>query len=337
VVTVSDQNGCEAYDTVNISAPVSNLTLDPIINHVSCFGFDDGSIQSNQTGGIAPIVYAWSSGETTADINGLEPGSYTVVATDNLGCLDSAVTVMIEEPSILLSAINNIEVPNCPDDAQGSATVVAAGGRIPYSYEWTDGQMAATAVGLVAGVYNVTVTDSSGCESVQGVAIEATNPSPVLDLGVNYLSTTGVGVTLNAGSHATYLWSTQATTQTIHVGQTGTYWVEVANGAGCTSSDTVYVEIWPNGINEKDGTSILTLFPNPTQDVLTVDMKGTTTLNDVNISIIDMQGRVALQNRVQAIAPGSPLTLDVDALIPGMYTISIQSADVNIDRTFVKL
>lgn len=337
VVTVSDQNGCEAYDTVNISAPVSNLTLDPIVNHVSCFGFDDGSIQSNQAGGVAPIAYAWSSGETTADISNLEPGSYTVVATDNLGCLDSAVTVMIEEPSILLSAINNIEVPNCPDDAAGSATVVATGGRLPYTYEWTDGQTSTTATGLVAGVYNVTVTDSSGCESVQGVAIEALNPSPAVDLGVNYLSTTGIGVTLNAGTHATYLWSTQETTPTIHVGQTGTYWVEVANGAGCTSSDTVYVEIWPNGINEKDGTSILALFPNPTQDVLTLDMKGADALSDVNITIIDMQGRVVLQNQVQALTPGSPLTLNVDGLVSGMYTISVQSDDVSLDRTFVKL
>lgn len=52
--------------------------------------------------------------------------------------------------------------------------------------------------------------------------------------------------TLDAGNPgSTYLWSTTATTQTITVTASGTYWVEVINGP-CISRDTMTVNFVPN-------------------------------------------------------------------------------------------
>ena len=335
-VTISDALGCEVVEPVVLNPAPSNLTLDPIILDISCFGFDDGSIASNQSGGITPIAYSWSSGQTSADISNLDGGSYTVVATDNLGCLDSVVNIMIEEPSLLVSAINSLENPNCPGEPTGAATVVANGGRMPYTYAWSDGQLSAAAVSLEAGLYLVTVTDSSGCQSVQSVNISSVNPSPVVDLGTNYQSTTGVGVTLNAGNYASFLWSTQETTQSIHVGQTGTYWVEAFNSAGCKGTDTVYVEIWPNGINEEDGRSILSLYPNPTKDRLTLNFQGEVNLTNVLVSVTDLQGRTVVRQQISSLSAFAPVEIDVNTLTPGMYNLSVQSDDVQIDRVFVK-
>jgi hypothetical protein len=259
-----------------------------------------------------------------------------VYATDNLGCEDSVLNIVLDEPTLLVSAINGQTSPVCPDDPTGSANVVASGGRVPYTYTWSDGQLGTTATGLTEGVYLVTVTDSSGCQSIQSLSLDAQNEAPQVDLGVNYQSVNGIGVTLDAGAYAQYLWSTGETTQTIHVGQTGTYWAQATNAAGCSGSDTVYVEIWPNGINGEDGSSIMTLFPNPTTDRLTLDLQGGSTLKDVTVTVTDIQGRTILQDAFMTIEPNAPVSIDVNALTPGTYNLSVRSDNVNIVRAFVK-
>jgi hypothetical protein len=57
------------------------------------------------------------------------------------------------------------------DNGDGSATVTASGGMMPYSYLWSDGQTTATATGLADGVYDVTVTNASGCFTTGQVAV----------------------------------------------------------------------------------------------------------------------------------------------------------------------
>jgi len=57
------------------------------------------------------------------------------------------------------------------DNGDGSATVTASGGQMPYSYEWSDGQTTQTATGLSDGVYTVTVTGDNGCFVTGEVAV----------------------------------------------------------------------------------------------------------------------------------------------------------------------
>ena len=64
---------------------------------------------------------------------------------------------------------------------------------------------------------------------------------------------TGATQTLDAGSHASYLWST-ATTQTIDVNTAGTYFVTVQDATGCEASDTIVVETLNVDINQNDTT-----------------------------------------------------------------------------------
>ncbi|NJP64696.1 hypothetical protein HCG53_30235, partial [Pseudomonas brassicacearum] len=61
----------------------------------------------------------------------------------------------------------------------GSATVTASGGTGGYTYSWAPaGGTAATAAGLVAGTYTVTVTDSNLCQTTQNFTI--TEPAAAL-------------------------------------------------------------------------------------------------------------------------------------------------------------
>ena len=43
--------------------------------------------------------------------------------------------------------------------------------RLPYTYMWSDGQMTQTAIGLVAGNYDVTVTDANGCSTISNAIV----------------------------------------------------------------------------------------------------------------------------------------------------------------------
>lgn len=68
-------------------------------------------------------------------------------------------------------------------------------------------------------------------------------PGFSLDLGNDTSICSSSSLVLDAGSPgATYLWNTAATTQTISVGTTGTYYVDVSQN-GCTASDTINVSI----------------------------------------------------------------------------------------------
>lgn len=66
---------------------------------------------------------------------------------------------------------------------------------------------------------------------------------PVVNIGNDTTLCSGNSILLNAGnSGSQFLWSTAATTQTISVNTTGSYWVKVTNG-GCSASDTMMLAI----------------------------------------------------------------------------------------------
>ncbi|MFY8069615.1 MAG: hypothetical protein ACOVMG_05925, partial [Flavobacterium sp.] len=60
----------------------------------------------------------------------------------------------------------------CFGGSNGSATVQVSGGSAPYTYSWSpSGGSQATATGLAAGTYTVTVTDNNLCQTTQSFTI----------------------------------------------------------------------------------------------------------------------------------------------------------------------
>lgn len=76
----------------------------------------------------------------------------------------------------------------------GTATVVASGGAIPYTYLWSpSGGTAATATGLTAGNYSCTITDNNGATLVKTFIITQATQAPVL---LSPSSNSNVGTTI---------------------------------------------------------------------------------------------------------------------------------------------
>lgn len=101
------------------------------------------------------------------------PGYYdvTLIAGNSSGAdtLIQNLAVQVFAPSTLTGTA----VADTNNTGIGTATVSVTGGVAPYTYAWNDPQQqtTATANGLAAGTYNVTVTGANGCSSITSVTV----------------------------------------------------------------------------------------------------------------------------------------------------------------------
>src|SRR5690606_22724501 len=160
-ITVRDANGCTTTATASIDEPdVLSATITGV--DATCHGASDGEATVNVVGGQAPYSYSWntSPAQTNVTATGLAAGTYEVTIVDANGCVITE-SVTIEEPTPLLVTIDSQVDVSCNGSNDGEATVTVAGGIGPYNYSWSTVpvQTTASATGLSAGTYTVTVTD----------------------------------------------------------------------------------------------------------------------------------------------------------------------------------
>ena len=77
------------------------LTVSQETGLVDCITNNDGYAKVTPLTGTAPYSYVWSTLETTQQINGLLPGTYTVTVTDANGCTAVEDLDVINQPSAL--------------------------------------------------------------------------------------------------------------------------------------------------------------------------------------------------------------------------------------------
>ncbi len=333
-VTVTDGNGCTNTDDVTISAPISALTTALNASDVSCFGFNDASINPTITGGVNPVMYTWSNGATTSSLSNLAPGTYSVSAEDAVGCTIEVNSITIMEPAIIVGSLYDVQNATCENDADGSASIVVSGGVPPYSPVWSNGEVAYTATQLPAGGNYVQITDANGCTAYLTANIQFDFNSPTPDIGNNFINQSGAGVTLNTNpsTYSSYLWSNGATSPSILASATGFYWVEVTNAAGCVGSDTAYVEVWPTGVSELSELVGVTMYPNPARDMINFDIS--TDINALNVSIVDVKGSTVARTTFNNSGVQS---LSLDNIAAGVYSVqlSTEEGQVSTQRLIV--
>lgn len=242
-VTVVDANNCVTIQTLTITEPAA-VAAAPTSTPATC-GNTNGTADAVASGGVGPYTYAWSNSQTTATISNLAGGSYSVTVTDANGCTTTATVVVANTgaPVVTLQSSSNIA---CFGGTTGAATVNVTGGSAPYTYAWSpSGGTAASATGLSAGTYTVTVTGSDGCIQTQTVTL--TQPTAIAVTGASVPEDCGDGtgvasVTASGGTGPyTYAWSNASTNDTISNLIAGSYSVVVTDANGCTSSSTVVV------------------------------------------------------------------------------------------------
>ncbi len=247
-VTITDENSCQSFATVVIGQPSSALTLTKgITTNASCNGGGNGSAQVIASGGTLPYTYSWNTNpvRTTAAVNGLSAGTYTVTVRDDNQC-EKTLDFEISEPPALELTQGSITHVSCNGGSNGSATVNVTGGTPNYSYSWNTVpvQTTATATGLIAGTYIVTVMDDNTCTKTlpftisEPAILDATTSST--DALCNGSATGTATVTPSGGSSTyTYLWSPSGGTANKATGlATGNYSCQITDSNGCNITKT---------------------------------------------------------------------------------------------------
>ncbi len=161
--------------TITVSPLQTSIALS-IFNGfgVSCNGANDGSATTSVIGGTSTYTFVWSNGftETTtgsSTATGLTAGQYSVTVSNAAGACPLVKTFIITQPSAINCTATGVSA-TC-GLANGTATVNATGGIMPYSYNWSNSAITQNLTGLVAGNYTVTVSDINGCVCVSTVTI----------------------------------------------------------------------------------------------------------------------------------------------------------------------
>ena len=238
-LTVTDANSCSAIASADISAP--NAPVLVVSSNDALCGNNDGSASVSVSGGQTPYNYNWSNSQTTSSISGLAAGSYTVTVTDGASC---TVTATANVSSIGGPTINITTNDASCGGNNGSATVTASGGTSPYTYLWSNSANTQTISSLIAGTYNVTVTDGSTCIATGTATINTTSP-PSVTVSTNSVTCgySSADATPTGGTAPyTFAWSNNMTGQSINGLVSGNYSVTVTDASGCTGTATFTVD-----------------------------------------------------------------------------------------------
>lgn len=243
-VTITDANSCQTTKTFTIAQP-DVLTAAASQTNVTCNGNSDGSASVTLTGGTSPYTYNWSTGSTAASVNGLAAGTYSVTIKDAHNC-QVIQNFTITQPAALTASLASQTNVSCNGESNGSATVSAAGGTAPFTYSWTSGGTSATATGLAAGNYTVTITDANNCTQTQAVTI--TEPAALsattsqTNISCNGTNNGSATVSVSGGtSPYSYSWSTGSTSATANGLAAGTYTVAVTDANNCKLTQSVTI------------------------------------------------------------------------------------------------
>ncbi len=201
-VTVTDNGptGCTrvASTVLTDNVPQANIIFNSPVT-TTCVGADDGMADFDvmtEPGFAQPaFVTITDIAGNTATNGNLAPGDYCIVVTDLNGCLAGGTCFTVSEiPQIDLDVA--VLPEGCSPDGSITLTDVR-GGNGGYTFDWADlpgNNDPQNRTGLMAGIYNVTVTDAEGCSvAVNGLNVikDCSCQPPVLESVVVLEATCG--------------------------------------------------------------------------------------------------------------------------------------------------
>jgi gliding motility-associated-like protein len=241
--TITDAGGCTTTQFVTITEPAA-ITASASATPTGC-NVSTGTATVIASGGTGTLLYSWApTGGNAASTTNLAAGNYTVTITDDNGCTMTASASVSSVGGPVVSVQSSSDV-TCFGGTNGTGTVSATGNS-PFTYAWSpSGGNAATATGLAAGTYSVSVVDANNCVTIQTVTI--TEPAQLISTPTSTAATCGNSngtadaVASGGTGPYTYLWSNSQTAATASSLAGGSYSVTVTDANGCTTTSTVVV------------------------------------------------------------------------------------------------
>ena len=309
-VSVIDTNGCSMFESFTINNPDSIISIATTSN-TSCFGGNDGSTNINIiSGGTPPFMFSNNNGLTYQNSNtfsNLSFGNYSILISDSNNCLDS-INIQINEPGEIYSTTSSDSL-SCYNACDGNVYVSAFGGTPPYNYSWDYGTN-----NLCAGLYNVIITDSNNCTSVNNAIVS--EPDPLL-INISISDSTLVATS----GYNSYQWYSAdgnvingATNETFTPNTVGEYYVVVNNGECEETSYSINYDI-TNLLEIEDN---LQIYPNPSSGMITIIGSRITRISIYNT--LGNQLHKVEKNNINI----NSRNIDLSNLARGIYFIQIE-------------
>ncbi|HLP95305.1 MAG TPA: T9SS type A sorting domain-containing protein [Saprospiraceae bacterium] len=264
------------------------------------------------------FTYLWTSanGNIVSGANTLNPvvdqaGDYLLTVTNTLdGC--TKTDVMTVHPGTLVPA-QDISILDVSCTGQlGGIWLNMNQGQAPYDYEWSNGSGQPALINITVGTYTATITDALGCQYYAEAEVKDTSTITV-DLDVTHptcqnpfggaidLTVTGIFGPFE------YQWSTGDTAQDLSGLGEGPHTVTITY-AGGTCSDEY-------SVNLTSGLSF----------TLSTQVTHTTCTNQ-NDGAIDLTVGGTFQAPLQYFWSTGAGTQDIQNLLPGTYSVTVQDA-----------
>ncbi len=217
--TPTADNACPAFATVNIT--VNPSVTATVASQTMCFG-TSATLSAVATGGSS-FTYAWSP---SASISGTGASvtatpaattTYTVVVTNNFGCVSSTTATVTVNPAVTATVGSQTICLN----TSATLSAIATGGS-SFTYAWspsasiTGTGASVTATPTATTTYTVVVTNNFGCVS-SATATVTVNPVLAVNISAapSFTICNGLPTVLTAaatpGTSFNYRWSATAT------------------------------------------------------------------------------------------------------------------------------
>jgi len=166
-ITVTDANGCSVTTSYIVTEPATPVIVNGTV--INSTGTNNGSVDLAVTGGASGYTFLWSTGATTEDITGLNPGVYSVVVTDANGCAASSTFVVTSTAGVSSIEAISEQVSVYPNPANDFVVIEVNGfnidkvevydvlGQIAFSGEPKNSKVEIITTGLEQGVYFVKI------------------------------------------------------------------------------------------------------------------------------------------------------------------------------------
>lgn len=239
-------------DTLYRFVKTNTLSIDSIITFPSgCSSQREGkaiAITSNDY----PITYRWSCSDDNVDsVSSLQGGTYSLQITDTMGCMASKEFII--SSSEQFTVLDSIKDIGCWSWCDGSIMIEVQGGKAPFDYKWSNGNESQINDSLCAGIYNVVITDSNNCQVTMSYQVKEFEYPYHLNAAVDKDSVfDGEQIFLSCDylEGFTYQWTpkdnlnkpTNYQTEG-RVYQSTTFFVSATNKDGCSTVDSVHVDV----------------------------------------------------------------------------------------------
>ncbi len=222
------------------------------IDSALCYGSLTGAIRPTAIGEDQPYTYQWSNGSTQEIATGLSAGVYHVTVSSEY--CDDVFQYVVEQPFPLEVGEYGHTDNLCYGDVNGAVWGKTQGGTQPYFYHWSNGAITDSVTNLTSGNYNLTVTDSKGCQAFVTQTVGGPfAPLKAVFEEVKSIKCFGedngiIDVSVSGGTQPyTYAWTHngQAFSEELDLDNLdqGEYKLEVTDANNCTTSiDTIIAE-----------------------------------------------------------------------------------------------